>query len=140
MIFYDMPQDAGAHASPPAIIARANEKKDVAKTLTIGGFIAVDAKQKFVAWDVAKVACDELRSAGWFREPAYKKKAPDCQVKLVEKKPEHGKLEQLAGGSYQYTPAKGFFGVDKVQFIVDAEGKKVRLMWSTSVLESEPKK
>lgn len=81
-----------------------------------------------------------LRSSGWLSSNGINTHDPRTVV-LVETKPKHGVLETLPNGEFRYTPNKGFLGKDFVSFIVNIEGKKVRLnvpLWIVKEIE-EPK-
>ena len=84
-------------------------------------------------------ACSLLKDEHFFQKNGITVKEPTCTIISMEKGPRHGTMIRQADGTYHYTPKKGFTGRDKMQFIVDAEGKKVRLMWDMGVSKYEPK-
>ncbi|MFZ6768766.1 Ig-like domain-containing protein [Undibacterium sp. Di26W] len=139
MILVDMQYDPIQQFQRSEIVASVKESSKVKKTLWTGGYVLLDSMEKSIKWNPATEACDELRSMGWFREERFKLQIPNCKVIRVEKLPKHGKIEQLPDGSFKYIPNDGYLGRDEMQLIVDAEGKKIRIMWSTSVLGNEPK-
>ena len=139
MASFDITFEQGREITASVILASAKESGAVAKTLWTGGYVLLDSVEKGVTWDPAKEACDELHDLGWFRGEELKSRSPNCKVIKLESLPKHGKVEQLSDGSFKYVPNKGYLGKDRMQFIVDAEGIKIRIMWSASVVETEPR-
>jgi hypothetical protein len=84
-------------------------------------------------------ACSLLKDEHFFQKNGITVKEPVCTIISMEKGPRHGTMIRQADGTYNYTPKKGFTGRDKMQFLVDAEGKKIRLMWDMGVSKYEPK-
>lgn len=139
MISVDMAFEQIYDIQKSTIIARTKGNRSVAKTLWTGDYVLLDSTEKSITWAPAKEACDELYSLGWFRGGKYRSQTPNCKIIRIEKFPKHGKVEQLPDGSYKYSPHAGYLGKDKMQFIADAEGKTIWIMWSTSVVKTEPK-
>ena len=94
-----------------------------------------------LSWAPADV-CSHLMQEGFFGRPGggmmdvgdFK-----CVLLNVELQPAHGTLARQPDGSTIYTPAKGFTGKDRIIYIVDAEGRKVRIVQDVTVEDAEPK-
>lgn len=81
-----------------------------------------------------------LKSSGWLASNGINTSNPKADAS-IEIQPKHGVLESLPDGEFRYTPHKGFLGEDFMSFIVNIEGKTVRLnlpIWVVKEIE-EPK-
>jgi hypothetical protein len=91
-----------------------------------------------INWNVADNVCYSLQEEGWFKANGLNAATPKCVVSSIEQSPKHGKLVlQPDGVAYNYMPEQGFIGKDMIVFIVNAEGKKVLVMWPVNVTEHE---
>ncbi len=113
----------------------------VVKTIWLGGSFLWDSPEfraNGINWTVADNVCYSLQEEGWFRANGLNAAPSKCAVSSIERSPIHGKLALQADGvTYNYMPENGFVGKDMIVFIVNAEGKKIRVMWPVFVTEHE---
>jgi hypothetical protein len=141
MMALDIDTAAFVQVQATELIAQATARQDslgstlikVSKTLWSGQTVEQDGGA-FVGSEMgqgrilipAGEAVFLLNSSAWLQTNGITNPNPKA-VATVETAPKHGSLEALPDGEFRYTPNKNFLGKDFVSFIVDIEGKKIRL-------------
>ncbi len=118
-------------------VLQTNNANQTDQVLWIGRTFDRDTGRSSEVWNIAGTVCKHLKWRGWFQDNGLNSTNPQCDVISVVKYPNHGQLARLPDGMYEYFPDSGFLGDDMIQFMVNAEGKSVLVMWPILVREYE---
>ncbi len=143
MFVVDQPVVPLLATAPAVLVAQAQDTPSgVVKTLHSDSFYYWNIQDDGQSWNIATDACEALKAQGFFGVPGGGKVDVGnfkCTAIGVEQQPKHGSLSRQSDGTFTYTPTKGYIGSDRVTFIVEAEGRKVRVVRDMNVQLFEPK-
>ncbi len=136
----DLPVAPAYQVTAPAFQAMTNTNQKISKTIDAFDY-CLDLNTGCVL-TIPSDAHGWLTSSGFFGGRAKgerdKGKYKIDVISLV-KPPRFGTITRLERGDFFYKPKPGFKGKDKVEFILDAEGKKVRYFLTIIVTDEEPR-